>query len=272
MLLFGRRKGLPIGIITGVPASVDNRFVPGSGVGGINHALRRYLSRKATKPKQTTSTTTATSVGSLSFNGTTSNLLYSGIIVGSNAFTFECFFYPTDLTGRNVIFGANYTTPANGELSIAIISSTQLNIDRLGVSSISYTVPTIQLNTWNHFAFVRDALNNETVFLNGTRSTTGTVTDAYVYKSTRYIGAWNSGGTGLSNFFTGNLSGVRVVVGSTTYNPLSSTITVPTQPLSNITNTVLLLNTPYSVNYMVDSSISNVTFTNTNVVSSAIYP
>jgi hypothetical protein len=47
---------------------------------------------------------------------------------------------------------------------------------------------------------------------------------------------------GGSNPLTGYISGLRIVTGSAVYDPASSTITVPTAPLTAITNTSLLLN------------------------------
>lgn len=44
---------LPIGMITGVPASVDNKYVAGSGVGASTIANRRARMRAAA-PKKTT--------------------------------------------------------------------------------------------------------------------------------------------------------------------------------------------------------------------------
>ena len=211
--------------------------------------------------------------GSLLFDGSTSHLLYSGITVGANAFTFECWFNITGNIGlRNVIFGAKYVSVANSEFSFASTGATSFTTDQLGVSARTYIVPTMTANTWYHVAVCRDASNNETVFLNGVRATTGSLIDAVNYKLTRYIGTWDSGGTGLSNFFGGTLAGLRVVIGSTVYNPLSATITVPTQPLPNVTNCVLLMNTPVGDNYLTDTSASAFTFTNTNVTSSALHP
>lgn len=220
-----------------------------------------------------TAAAAVTQNGSISFNGTTSDLLYSGITVGANAFTFEGWFNGSVNIGtKNVIFGAKYTTPGNSEFSISILSTTQFNIDRLGTSSRTFTVPTMSLGVWYHFAVCRDTSNNETIFLNGVRSSTGVVTDAITYTTTRYIGTWDSGGTGLSAFFGGNLAGLRVVIGSTVYDPNAATIVVPTQPLANVTNTVLLLNTPYSADYLTDTSASAFTFTNTDVTSSVAHP
>jgi hypothetical protein len=45
-----------------------------------------------------------------------------------------------------------------------------------------------------------------------------------------------------SEYVTGYLSGTRMVVGSSVYDPTASTITVPTAPLTAVTNTQLLCN------------------------------
>jgi hypothetical protein len=54
---------------------------------------------------------------------------------------------------------------------------------------------------------------------------------------------------------------LRVVVGSTLYDPNSATITVPTMPLTNVANTKLLMTFNNSSSLAVDSS-GNQTVTN----------
>ena len=48
MSLFGRRNKLAIGMITGIAADVDTKYVPGSGVGSTNAAVYRAKLRHAT--------------------------------------------------------------------------------------------------------------------------------------------------------------------------------------------------------------------------------
>jgi hypothetical protein len=275
MLLFGRRKGLPIGTIVSVPAGIENRYVPGSGVGASNIAVRRHKLLKATPVKKQPIIAPTVTYGSMSFDGITSNLFNAdGITVGASAFSFEGYFYlTTDLTGnRMVIFGANYAGPASGGLSISILTDTQINIDNLGISSTTFTVSTIVKEQWFHLAVVRNSSNEETVFLNGVRSTDGVITDSITYTATNYIGCWNSGGNGNDGLLAGNLAGVRLVIGSTAYDPQSATITVPPQPLPNITDTVLLLNTPNNGDYIKDTSVTNTIFVNNNVGISTAHP
>lgn len=46
-MLFGRRKGLSIGMITGIQASFDTKFVNGSGVGSSSRSAHHAKSRRA---------------------------------------------------------------------------------------------------------------------------------------------------------------------------------------------------------------------------------
>ena len=52
MLLFVPRKRISIGMITGIPASVENKYVPGSGVGASSISARRAKSIHATPKKE----------------------------------------------------------------------------------------------------------------------------------------------------------------------------------------------------------------------------
>jgi hypothetical protein len=175
--------------------------------------------------------------GSGYFDGSGDYLKFPDTTVGSGAFTFEFWFYCTgSFSSAQTIIGPDGAT--NG-LSIRINSATQFSVDRYNVGASNYTVPSMALNTWHHVAVVRDGSNNETVFLNGTRSSTGSTTDSFNYGIISTIGRLDST---FFQYFTGYLSNVRVVLGSAVYSPSSSTITVPTAQLTAITNTSLLCN------------------------------
>jgi hypothetical protein len=49
-MLFGGRKGISIGMITGIQASVDNKYVSGSGVGASSRAAHRAKAARASIP------------------------------------------------------------------------------------------------------------------------------------------------------------------------------------------------------------------------------
>jgi len=221
------------------------------------------------EPQNTVTIAVNVSIGSLYFDGINSQLLFSGIKIGLYPYTIEGWFkLSTDPIQRNTIFGGKYTTPGNGEMSVSIIDSTTISVDCLGIAENIYTVPPINPLTWYHFAVCRDLSGNETVFINGIRSSTGIIQNTNNYQLIRYIGAWDPNGLGPTDYFQGNLSELRIVIISKAYDPTLSTITIPPQPLANIFNTKFLLYTPFSQDYLAESGPYNYIFTNTNVVSS----
>jgi len=118
----------------------------------------------------------------------------------------------------------------------------------------------ISLNTWTHIAVVRNGSTN-TFYINGVAS--GTFSDLTSYNG-NYITIGASGFSGDSHAakLNGNISNMRFVVGTAVY---TSNFTPPSAPLTPITNTTLLLNTT-SYAYLVDSSSSALTFTNTGSI------
>jgi hypothetical protein len=206
------------------------------------------------------------SPGSILFNGTGDSLAYSGVTVGTSAFTLEGWFRSSSFaTNPIILFGAQYTSPGNGELSIKILTNTQIAIDELGVSAQVFTFPTMSTDTWYHFAFTRDGSNNLRAFLNGTQSSTTGITSTINFKKTALIAAWDSGGEGKRSFFPGYLSNLRIVVGTALY---VATFTVPTSPLTAVPGTQLLLNTTTTA-YLKDSSPNDYVLTPTGTPTSS---
>jgi len=188
------------------------------------------------------------------FDGTGDYLTWSGTTVGTGAMTFECWFYYTgSFSGISSFIGPG--SAITGGLNCNLNNSTTFSFDRYGVSANNFTVPTIAANTWNHVAFVRNSSNVATVFFNGVRSSTGTVSDTYSYTTSAAIGY--TGGAVPRNWI-GYISNARLVVGSNVYDPTLTTITVPTTPLTAIANTSLLtLQSPT----FIDNSTNNFTIT-----------
>jgi hypothetical protein len=77
------------------------------------------------------------------------------------------------------------------------------------------------------------------IFQNGTR--TGTITDTNSYSNTTDAVTIGTDRNLAGAQFNGYISNVRLVKGTAVYNPTLSTLTVPTAPLTAITNTSLLL-------------------------------
>ncbi len=115
------------------------------------------------------------------------------------------------------------------------------------------------VNTWYHFAIVRDSSNNIALFVNGSR----------IWSASNYTSNVNSGGSPIKvgasrhtsgQFFTGYIGSIHVLKGTNLYNPTSTTITKPTTgPVVNQTYTSVLLCNNTSSN--VDSGPNNVTLT-----------
>jgi len=87
------------------------------------------------------------------------------------------------------------------------------------------------LRAQNNFGQLLETGEGTTVFFNGVRSSTGTVSDTYSYTTSAAIGY--TGGAVPRNWI-GYISNARLVVGSNVYDPTLTTITVPTTPLTAI--------------------------------------
>jgi hypothetical protein len=115
-------------------------------------------------------------------------------------------------------------------------------------------------NQWNHIVVVRDSSNNISLFLNGTRL--GTTTSAASFAQAAVtIGSDNNA---ADSFIDGYLSNVRLVKGTAVYDPTASTLTIPTAPLTAITNTSLLT---CQSNRFVDNSSNSFAITRNGDVS-----
>jgi Concanavalin A-like lectin/glucanases superfamily len=186
--------------------------------------------------------------GSLSFaGGSTSHggsylSLVPGITIGGGAYCIEGWFKLPNFTQAYGIMGAN----ADYGLSLFVGSSTSFTSDSYGGhGAFSYTVPTMSINTWYYFALTRNSSNKETLFLGSTpggtaaRSTTGLATNNLNYNTSG--NTTNDIATYYGQEWPGYLTNIRVVNGSTPYDPNLTSITVPNQPLTAITNTQYLM-------------------------------
>ena len=199
---------------------------------------------------------------SVAFTSSTYLTMSPGISPGSSPFTIELWLK----TGSTVKGGSILGNSANsGGLSFILDSATQMHTDGFNQSATHFTLPvTLQPNTWYHIALVRDASNNETVWIDGVRSTSGTQTDNRNYYSTAVGINWAHCTwcvAGNSVFNGERITNLRVLVGTALYNTASTTITVPSLPLTAIANTVLLLLTNSAGTLTVDTS-GNQTITN----------
>lgn len=156
---------------------------------------------------------------SMSFNGTSDYLQFKpGFVVPqNNPYTFECWFYL-----NNTTFAAYYTLlgqsigGTGGNLNIRLNNTTTVQVDQLGLSGQTFTIPTLSAGQWYHIAVTRNASNGTDVWLNGIKSSTGTVTlDKNYGAITDVIGANNDAGIG--KYFPGFIDDVRFSLGVARY-------------------------------------------------------
>lgn len=199
---------------------------------------------------------------SAQFSGSNWLSMSAGVTIGSGAYTVEGWAYFTSANLPGVMLST--LTAGNNGFTLLINSATEIRIDRNGFASDAYTVPTMANNTWHHIAATRDSSGNQTIFVDGVRSTTGAITNTSNFSGVSAgIGKFNTGGQW---WYTGYFSNIRAVVGSNVYDPTASTITVPTGPLPVVTNTQLLLQG------LADASGTQTITNNSSVALSGTYP
>jgi hypothetical protein len=211
----------------------SNRFVDNS---SNNFAITRNGDVRVTafSPFAPTSAySTSVNGGSGYFDGSVDKLSGTSNAVlnaGTGAFTFETWFYVNSFPFNSTLIDMGAVT--NGlQIGRRDSGANDWGVAQAGVAwrLVSTTLPTV--GQWNHMVVVRNGSNNMSLFLNGIRLAT---------TSTAYTFAQN--GFNIGNLCTGYFSDTRYVVGTAVYDPTASTLTVPTAPLTAITNTSLLLN------------------------------
>ena len=235
-----------LGAKTAIAQAVDAYFnlvsllLPGDGTNGaqnntfIDSSTNNFTITRNGNTTQGTFSPFSQTGWSNYFDGSDDGFSYSGTTFGSGAWTIELWFYFTGSSFTGTIQLMEGTTDS---LALGITSATSIRVDEVNVSNDAYTVPTMSTNTWYHLAVVKDGSGNQTLFLNGTRSSTGVTTTVRDFTSaTVRIANSTIGATD----YTGYISNLRIVTGSAVYSPSASTITVPTAPLTAISGTQLL--------------------------------
>jgi hypothetical protein len=159
---------------------------------------------------------------------------------GTGAYTVECWVYLNQSVSAShrPIFVGNNT--AGGFLFYNPETAGQLQIVADGGGTVLVANTNLSPNIWNHIVAVRSGTgaNQTAIFVNGSRVANGT--DATNWTVT---GPLKVGGITLATYYiNGYVSNLRVVKGTAVYDPTLTTLTVPTTPLTAITNTSLLLN------------------------------
>ena len=145
---------------------------------------------------------------------------------GTAPFTIEFWYYPNQagqqwdilisMPGNDGIFFGNrsgYLDWTNNNDTAALIRSSWPAIGQ-----------------WSHIVLTQDS-TTRAVFINGVR--TGTASTAHSWAQGQLRVSYGAG--------RGNFSNIRIVKGTAVYDPSQTTLTIPTAPLTDITNTKLLL-------------------------------
>jgi hypothetical protein len=187
----------------------------------------------------------------------------SSLGFGTSNFTMEMWVY-SGPNGTGTRCGGNGTGGSWSSGNWVLATSTPGNVNKfcLGVNNTSsdllFSTTTFNNSQWMHVAITRSG-NSWAMFVNGVRESTATSSVSLDNGGSKSItlGGSNIAGDSL---WTGYISNFRVVIGTAIYSPSSTTITVPTTPLTAITNTSLLT---CQSNRLIDNSINNFTITKT---------
>lgn len=182
--------------------------------------------------------------GSGYFDGTGDYLTSTITAISNTTMTMECWIYnlsldntsgnhyvQVDYTGGNT----NYLLSHNTNGSVRFLSR---NNSGGAIFDLTSANNVLKVNQWQHIVGVRTA-SNASLFVDGVRvATTASPTTSSTDGTSLYVSS--NGGTG--RMITGWASSVRIVSGTAVYDPTLTTLTVPTAPLTAITNTKILLN------------------------------
>ena len=181
----------------------------------------------------TTAYSASTIGGSAYFDGSSANIITTNTIttIGTQDFCLEAWVYCFSTTDYACIIGNDTAGGGNGWF---IEMGTARGIF---IAGPEVSLGSAQYNRWFHVVFCRVS-GTYGGFVNGVRQATGTFTNNYstavkIGINSYVVGTLNKGTTGY-------IADGRVTVGSSPYSPSSSTLTVPTAPLTAVTGTVYL--------------------------------
>jgi hypothetical protein len=164
---------------------------------------------------------------SLSAASNTAFAMYSG------TFTFECFLYINALPGSVAgIFDTGSSVNSN-RLSVVLYSSGKIYLDSNANLLISDAI--LSVGQWYHIAIVREGTGSDQtkLYVNGVLNKSSTVSTDFSNSNCKI-------GQTIDNLgLNGYLSNLRLVKGSAVY---TADFTPPTEPLTAISGTSLLLN------------------------------
>ncbi len=227
--------------------TVNNAFVDGS-TNAIALTANGNVTQGSFSPYNQ-----ADSVGSCYFDGSASSYLsIPSLLLGTNNFTIECWFYPTSSAPMDII--SNIVASSNATWNLSFTNG----IFNFGTGTTSCITSTnnVGIDSWIHVAIVRTSASVISMYVNGIFA--GSYTTALTFSTANPIIVGAQGSTYISPV-TGYVAGVRIVNGTAVYN---GSFVPPVTPPAAIGGTALLLNFPPSNGQsVVDQSATNAAIT-----------
>ena len=144
--------------------------------------------------------------------------------LGTGDFTIEAWIYPTNSSGTQGVLACADTGSAGDLTFFYNLTSGKVTLNAYGATAAVSTA-SVAVNTWTHVAFVRSSGSLKT-FLNGTLDNTVAFTGNFT-KTAFVVG--RSYSTLNQEYFTGQISNIRVIKGQALY---TTTFTPSTTPLT----------------------------------------
>jgi hypothetical protein len=229
----------------------SNRFVDNSS-NALVATVTGTPSVQAFSPFLPTTSYSAATVGGSGFfvNATDYLTLPTGSVnVGSTDFTIAAWIYPLDRNNSYYMFGgqSDRATQGGSSYNWSLSPSTgNMNVELyVGGGNYNFSASSTPppINAWSYVVLARTG-GTASLFVNGNRvGTNATLGSATINTgSTTYAPAIGANGAGSSTTFSGYISSLRFIIGSGGVDATQTTITVPTAPPTDITNTKLLAN------------------------------
>ena len=210
---------------------------------------------------QSAITTTSTVGGSLLFSQASNQYVSATVpTIGTNDFTIEYWMF--NGSGRSIFNGAGsvgstygiFVEGTGGYWQISVGNGSGWTVTSLNFQPIAATI-----GVWTHHAFVRSGGTFQ-VYVNGNSVYAKSIPSLSIANQYLQIGAQTRNGL----YFNGNITNFRFVNGSAVY---TSNFTPPSNPLTAVSGTALLLDVVNSGAYLTDTSGNSVSVTPTNGVS-----
>ena len=170
---------------------------------------------------------------------------------GTGNFTIEFWTYLNSTTNN-----ASFWRGQNGGVDIFMNGTGKLALGQAQISTLITDSVNMTTGSWVHIAAVKNG-STITLYKNGVSVGSSGLAPNFVTDTINYIG--NQGSFRINGYMTN----LRVVIGSAVY---TSAFTPPTNPLTAISGTQLLILEDSNANLLKDSSTNNFTITNNGTV------